>query len=447
MDAELDKLRIDRAFKRSDGPSPWGKRVMIAGVVLGVLLGAAYLLWRTVNQAVEVEVQRVQVTARRTAEVGSVLLNATGYIVAAHKIQVAPRVNGRVAQVLVDKGHQVQQGQVLVRLEDDEYRAQLQQAGGQLQTAQARLQEALHGARPEEMAQARANVEEVRADLENARLQLERTQQLLAKGMVARAALDDAQARHNSLTARVQALEKVYALVRLGPRQEQIDSLRGQLEQARGQVAYWQTQLQNTVIWAPVAGTILERNVEKGEFVTTGFVGERGAKGYVVSLADLQDLQVELDINQNDFARLGPQQRASVTTDAYPDRTYAGYIVEVAPEANRQKATVQVKVQILRPDAYLRPEMNASVAFVAEEQPVPAEPPARPTISIPASAVRHGAVFVFVDGRAVRRAVKTGPSSGSGVRVDEGLHGGEDLIVNPPASLQDGSRVRQKGVL
>ena len=447
MDAELDKLRIDRAFKQTDAPSPWVKRGLIAGAVLGVLLGAAYLLWRTVNQAVEVEVQRVQATTRRSAEAGSVLLNATGYIVAAHKIQVAPKVNGRVAQVLVDKGHKVQQGQVLVRLEDDEYRAQLQQASGQLQAAYARLQEALHGARPEEIAQARANVEEVRADLENARIQLERAQQLMAKGMVARAALDDAQARYNSLTARVQALEKAYALVRLGPRQEQIDGLRGQVEQARGQVAYWETQLQNTVIWAPVAGTILERNVEKGEFVTTGFVGERGAKGYVVSLADLQDLQVELDINQNDFAKLGPQQRAMVSTDAYPDRTYAGYIVEVAPEANRQKATVQVKVQILQPDAYLRPEMNASVAFVTEEQPAPVEQPGRPTISIPSSAVRHGAVFVFVDGRAVRRAVKTGPSSGTGVRVDEGLQVGEGLIINPPASVQDGSLVRQKGAL
>jgi len=181
--------------------------------------------------------------------------------------------------------------------------------------------------------------------------------------------------------------------------------------------------------------------------VTTGFVGERGAKGYVVSLADLQDLQVELDISQNDFAKLGPQQRASVTTDAYPDRTYAGYIVEVAPEANRQKATVQVKVQILRPDAYLRPEMNASVAFIAEEQPASSEPFTRPTISIPSSAVRHGAMFLFVDGRAVRHAVKTGPSSGTAVRIVGGLHGGEALIVNPPASLQDGSRVRQKGAL
>ncbi len=166
-----------------------------------------------------------------------------------------------------------------------------------------------------------------------------------------------------------------------------------------------------------------------------------------MSLADLQDLQVELDISQNDFAKLGPQQRASVTTDAYPERTYAGYIVEVAPEANRQKATVQVKVQILRPDAYLRPEMNASVAFIAEEQLASSEQYTRPTISIPSSAVRHGAVFLFVDGRAVRYAVKTGPSSGTAVQAVEGLHGGEALIVNPPASLQDGSRVRQKGVL
>ncbi len=447
MNTELDKLRIDRAFKRTDGPSPRVKWVMLAAVVLGALLGAAYLLWYLANWAMEVEVQRVQATGRRTVEAVGVLLNATGYIVAAHKIQVAPKVNGRVAQVLVGKGQQVQHGQVLVRLEDDDYRAQLQQANGQLQTAQARLQEALHGARPEEIAQAQANVKEVRADLENARIQLQRTQQLIAKGLVAWVVLDDAQARYNSLTARVQALEKAYTLVRLGPRQEQIDSLRGQVEQARGQVAYWETQLQNTIIQAPVAGTILERNVERGEFVTTGFVGERGAKGYVVSLADLQDLQVELDISQNDFAKLGPQQRASVTTDAYPDRTYAGYIVEVAPEANRQKATVQVKVQILRPDAYLRPEMNASVAFIAEEQLGSSEQYTRPTISIPSSAVRHGAVFLFVDGRAVRYAVKTGPSSGTAVQVVEGLHGGEALIVNPPASLQDGSRVRQKGVL
>ena len=164
------------------------------------------------------------------------------------------------------------------------------------------------------------------------------------------------------------ALQKSFELVSIGPRQEQIDAVRGQIVEARGSVDFFQTQLENTIIRAPVTGTILERAVEKGEFVTTSFVGERGAKGYVVSLADLNDLEVELDISQNDFAKLGPQQQGIVTTDAFPDRKYEGVINEISPEANRQKATVQVKVKIRNPDDYLRPEMNASVAFVRGEQ-------------------------------------------------------------------------------
>ena len=116
--------------------------------------------------------------------------------------------------------------------------------------------------------------------------------------------LDDAQARYDSAVAKLNSLQKAYELVKLGPRQEEIDALRGQVEQAKGAVAYAETNLANTIIRAPVTGTILERAVEKGEFVTTSFVGDRGAKGYVVSLADLNDLEVELDISQNDFAKL-----------------------------------------------------------------------------------------------------------------------------------------------
>jgi len=232
--------------------------------------------------------------------------------------------------------------------------------------------------------------------------------------------------------------------VKLGPRREQIDALRGQVEQAKGVVAYAQTALSNTVIRAPVTGTILERAVEKGEFVTTGFVGDRGAKGYVVSLADLNDLQVELDISQNDFAKLRSRQRGVVTTDAFPDRKYDGVIQEISPEANRQKATVQIKVKIANPDTYLRPEMNASVAFLADEKPANATAAARPVIIVPATSIREGAVFVFLNGKAIRRAVKTGPSAGGGIVVEEGLIGGEDLILAPPATLKDGDRVREK---
>src|SRR5215475_1609817 len=130
------------------------------------------------------------------------------------------------------------------------------------------------------------------------------------------------------------------------------------------------------------------------------FVSERGAKGYVVSMADLNDLQVELDISQDDFAKLYMGQRAVVTTDAFPDRKYDGIIAEMSPEANRQKATVQVKVQVLKPDEFLRPEMNASVAFYTPEKPgekgANQALAAKPLITIPSSAVRDGAVFMVV---------------------------------------------------
>jgi HlyD family secretion protein len=172
-------------------------------------------------------------------------------------------------------------------------------------------------------------------------------------------------------------------------------------------------------------------------------VGDKGAKGYVVSLANLNDLQVELDISQSDFAKLGPRQSGVVTTDAFPDRKYDGFIEEISPEANRQKATVQVKVRVKKPDGFLRPEMNANVAFVSEAKPADLTS-AKPVIVVPASAVRDGAVFVTLGGKAIRRPVKTGPSGNQGARIDEGLIGGEDLIVNPPADLKDGDKVAVK---
>ena len=110
---------------------------------------------------------------------------------------------------------------------------------------------------------------------------------------------------------------------------------------------------------------MLERNVEVGEFVTNGFVGDRGAKGYVVSIADLNDLRVELDISQNDFAKVSPHQPCWIVTDAYPDKKYKGVVDLISPEANRQKATVQVRVKVLDPDELLKPDMNATVSFLA----------------------------------------------------------------------------------
>jgi len=444
MDAELKNLKIDRT-RRDPQPSPWAKRWIVGGVLVFVLLGAWSLLSNKLNAAPEVQVQRVSALSAGSAPQG-VVLNATGYIIAAHKIEVAAKVVGKVKFIGVDKGDRVHEGDVVVRLEDDEYQAQLQQAKGNLAMLQAKLDEALHGSRPEEIAQAKANVDSAKADLDNAKVTLDRNRNLVAEGVAPKQQLDDAQSRYDAAVQKVNALQKTYELVKIGPRVEQIDSLRGQVEQAKGVLAYAETNLANTIIRAPVTGTILERAVEKGEFVTTSFVGDRGAKGYVVSLADLNDLEVELDISQNDFAKLHPAQRGVINTDAFPDRKYDGYIKEISPEANRQKATVQIKVKIVKPDEYLRPEMNASVAFISDEKPVTGAAPASTArvVVVPSSAVKDGAVFVVLDGKAVKRTVKTGAVSPQGVRIEQGLIGGEDIIVTPPAGLKDGDKVRGK---
>jgi HlyD family secretion protein len=443
MQAELKALQIDRTNKGQPAPARWAVRWIIGGVLLFVLLGAARFAYTRLNAATEVEVVRVSAESSAAAGPG-VVLNATGYIVAAHRIEVASKVVGRVAWIGVEKADKVKAGQVLVRLEDDEYRAQLDQAKGQLANLQARLAELEHGSRPEEIAVARANVNQAKADVENAKVTLDRTKPLVTQGVLAKQSLDDAQAKYDSAQAHVNSLQKTLDLAVLGPREEEIDAMRGQVLQAKGMVAYAQTQLENTVIRAPVTGTVLERAVEIGEFVTNMFVGDKGAKGYVVSLADLHDLEVELDISQNDFAKLGSKQKGVVTTDAYPDRKYDGVIYEISPEANRQKATVQVKVKVLNPDDYLRPEMNASVAFISDDKQAAAGAPARPVLVIPASAVHDNAVFVMFEGKAVRRAVKTGATNSKGVRIEDGLIGGEDLIVNPPPALKNGDRVKAK---
>ncbi len=444
METELKSLRIDRT-QRAASPGKWASRWIIGGICLFVVLGIARFGYSKLNAATEVDAVRVRTADPGSASAADVILNATGYIVAHHKIEVAAKVIGRVEWIGVEKGDRVKQGQVLVRLEDDEYRAQVQQAKGSLANLEAKLAELRNGSRPEEIDVTTANLEQAKADLENYKINLDRTRELFNARVSPKQSLDDAQAKYDAQVARVASLVKTDKLTRLGPRAEQIAAMMGQVEQAKGALEYAKTQLADTVIQSPVSGTILERAVEKGEFVTTSFVGDKGAKGYVVSLADLNDLQVELDIAQNDFAKLHPQQKATVTTDAFPDRKYRGAIFEISPEANRQKATVQIKVKILNPDDYLRPEMNASVSFLNAAKPVTREAATVPRVVIPVSAVKNDAVFVVVGGKAISRPVKVGPVNNAGVVIEQGLIGGEDVIVAPPAALKAGDRVHIKG--
>jgi HlyD family secretion protein len=442
MDTELKSLKIDRSARHERESGPVLKLVIIAVIVALAAMGAVFA-YNKLNAPVPVQVVQVQSPTSASSAGNQMVLTATGYIIAAHKIEVASKVNGRVAWIGVDKGDKVKAGQVLVRLEDDEYRAQVTQQQGQIANLRAKLAEQQNGSRPEETAKARADVEQAKADLENSKVSLDRTKQLVESGVLSKQALDDAQAKYDGNVAKVNSLQRTLDLSVLGTRKEEIDQVTGQILQARGALDYAETQQSNTTIKAPITGTILDRNVEKGEFITTGFVGDKGAKGYIVTMANLQDLQVELDITQNDFPKLGPQQKGIITTDAYPDRKYQGFIEQVSPEADRAKATVQVKVKVVQPDDYLRPDMNATVSFYNDAK-VESPTETKRIVIIPPGALQNDHVFVVFNGHAVKRAVTTGGNTAKGVRIESGLIGGEDLIVSPPADLKDGQKVITK---
>src|SRR5579864_9549708 len=218
MPAELKNLQIDREKRRTHEPSPWAVRWIVIGVAIFVLLGAARFIYGKLTAATEVQIVRVHAAAPLAAGEGSVILNATGYIVAAHKIELAAKVVGKVAWIGVDKGYKVKSGQVLVRLEDDEYRAHVLESQGNLQMLKAKLEEAEHGSRPEEIAKAKADLEQARVDHENARVTLERTRDLVQQRVLSTQALDDAQARYDGAVAKVASFDRAFELVRLGPR-------------------------------------------------------------------------------------------------------------------------------------------------------------------------------------------------------------------------------------
>ena len=453
MDTDLHKLRIskDQKAKRSQtSVLPW---VIVLLLLLGGG-GVGYYQLKVARAAVTGATLRVRMpeTPSPGATAGGsegqndlVILNATGYIMAAHKIEVASKVVGRVAWVGVEMGDHVEKGQVLVKLEDTEYAARVAQATGQLNNAKARLAELQAGSRPQEIAMMAAQLDQAKIDLENAQRNFKRLNDIRNTRSIAQPEIDDAEALVKTRQSQLEQMTQQFELTKAGPRKEQIDAQIATVSQLEGNLAMATDDLSNTIIRAPITSTILERNVEVGEFVTNGFVGDRGAKGYVVSIADMNDLLVELDISQNDFAKVSQDQPCWITTDAYPDKKYNGSVERISPLANRQKATILVRVRVLKPDVLLKPDMNATVSFLSEVKAASgasATQAAVPVLRIPASAIRGGAVFVVEEGKAVSRKVTLGMTAVNGdVEIKKGLIGGEDLIVAPPEGLKENDNV------
>jgi len=427
ISSELNKLRIDRSQRGDTRRSGGGKWIAVALILALVGAGAAYAF---LGRPRTIVVNTVKPRLESSSD--AAVLVATGYVIAHHKIQVGSKIAGRVAWIGVDKGDRVAKDQIVVRLEDREFKAQYDQAMASIGSAQARLMELERGSRPEEVDRARADVDRAEAQLRTDEANFKRIENLVREGVIANQNLDEARGRFETSRAALDSARKTYELTHKGPRVEQIDNARSELARARAAADYAKTILDATEIHVPTSGTILERNVEQGEMVTTSFVGDRGAKSFVVTLADLNDIQVELDINQNDFNRVSANQPCIAVTDAYPDKKYDCRVDEIAPEANRQKATVQVKVKFLKPDEFVKPEMNARVTFLSNAPPKK-EATEEKFYMIPKNAIleREGgkAVLVVTEGVVRSRPITIARETGNDAFVSAGLTGNESIII------------------
>src|SRR5215204_67898 len=365
LNKRLRSLKIDRG----PAPSPAGNnrspKLLLVGIAaLLALLALGYVFLFPGAKTISVAAVRVDSGG---ASSGESVLSASGYVVAHHKIAVGAKVMGRVAWIGVEKGDIVQEGQVLVRLEDSEFRAQVNQARANLAAAQARLDQLRTGSRPEEKLKDKAAVLQAEANLKNAEAEYERAESLFRSGVASKSELDRALTSRDAAAATVQVARQSSAMTDIGPRKEEIRAAEAEVQQMKAALDYANTQLAATEIKAPVSGTVLQRIVERGEMVSPSAFGGSGARTSVVDLADLTDLQVELDISQTDFARLKQSQRAEIIPEAYPNLRFTGFIAEIAPEANRAKSTVQIKVKVENPNEQLRPEMNARVNFLSDK--------------------------------------------------------------------------------
>ena len=444
LNERLRSLKIDRAPTPSSGNKNRSPKWLLLGLAALVALAAfAYLFLFSGTKTISAAPVRVE-TAGGAAP-GTSILSATGYVVAHHKIAVGAKVMGRVAWIGVEKGDMVQEGQVLVRLEDTEFRAQVNQANANLASAQARLDQLKTGSRPQEKMRDKAAVLQAEARWRTADAEYQRTDKLYRAGVASKSELDHALAERDTAAALVEAAKQSSTMTDIGPRPEEIRAAEAEVQQMKAALDYAQTQLAATEIKAPVSGTVLERIVERGEMVSPSAFGGSGARTSVVDLADLTDLQVELDISQTDFSRLKMDQKAEIIPEAYPNLKYTGFIEEIAPEANRAKSTIQVKVKVENPDQQLRPEMNARVNFLADNS-ANKDNSLSGRILVPKQAVvrKDNSAFVFVikGDKVEQRAIRAGGEVGDDYHVLEGLSGNESVALGGADKLRDGDRVK-----
>jgi len=414
--ADLSKLRINR-----DDPPPAVRRAL--GRVLWLVGAAAFIIAVVVviaRRGGTVPVQVVTVTtaagggegAARGGNGGSVAVVANGYVVARTKAAVSAKIPGRLAMLNVSEGSRVEKGAIIARLDNADYAAAVGQAEADLASAKATLIEA-------------------QSDRDQRQRDYVRVRDIHAQNpnLVSPQDVENADSRARQADAR------------FGAQSARVDAAAAALRVA-------QANLENTYIRAPFSGTVLRKEAEVGEVVAPS-VGGGLTRGAVVTMADLATLEVEVDVNEAYIARIQGGQQARITLDAYPDTAFRGTVRQVVPTADRQRATVQVKVAIVDRDPRILTEMGAKVEFLAAPrvaQAGAAQPVERPRIIVPAEAVRsengRDVVWIVRDGKLQKRDVDAGPVSGNVREIRSGLSGGEQLLVGGVETPRDGQRVK-----
>jgi RND family efflux transporter MFP subunit len=402
----LDDLRIDRR----EEPAPGGRRrgLLVAGVALAAALAAGGW-WLAAARPVEVEVA----TAVEAAPAGGAraVLNASGYVTARRQATVSSKITGKVVEVLVEEGMAVAEEQVLARLDDATPRRVLALAEAQLRAARGALRET-----------------EVR--LAEARLALRRAGELSAGGVASQADLDAAQAEVDSLQARLAAQ-------------------REEAEVAERQLALRRQDLDDTVIRAPFAGVAISKDAQPGEMISPVSAGGGFTRTGICTLVDMSSLEIEVDVNEAYINRVRPGQQVEAVLDAYPEWRIPAHVIITVPAADRQKATVKVRIGFVELDPRLLPDMGVKVGFLEDAATAAAQP--RRAVRVPRAALRQEDggqhVWVVAGGRLERRAVVPGLETGAAgdeIEVAGDLAAGEQVVIAGPADLRPGMRVETK---
>ena len=403
--ARQHDLASHKIEERSRTTGKAGRRMGLfaAGLGLLVLAVGGVLALRGQKPVVEVAAARPAGDLRADA-----LLNASGYVTPRRRATIAAKITGRVTSVLFDEGVRVREGQVLATLDDSDAKRALDAAKADRDAAQA-------------------TIADYEVQLKNAEITLHRAQALQAAGVQTQEALDNARTATDSLKAKI-ALSK-----------QQVAAAEARIQEA-------QQNVDNTVIRAPFAGIVVSKDAQVGEMVSPISAGGGFTRTGIATIVDMNSNEIEVDVNESYIARVVTGQKVVATLDAYPDWQIPCKVRTVIPTADRQKATVKVRISFDKLDPKILPDMGVKVAFLGNEAPAAKGKGSAAKALIPQSAVRqdggNSIVFLVRDGKLERRAVNLGAQHGSDVEVMAGVSPGDSLVVRGPEALRDGQSVQ-----